>query len=162
MFGRRHFGKERLMLAICRGLIVSGLLVVALALETAPPAAAASLIVIERATTDTVTRVGPKNDNVGDILTFANEIYDQDNKKLLGHDNGWCVRMVVGESWQCRWTLILDKGQITVTGPYYDNKQSVLSVTGGTGDYNSVQGQMKLRQRDQKGTEFEFIYSLIE
>ena len=104
----------------------------------------------------------PEDDNVGDILTFANEIYDQDNKKLLGHDNGWCVRMVVGESWQCRWTLILDKGQITVTGPYYDNKVSVLSVTGGTGDYNSVQGQMKLRQRDQKGTEFEFIYSLIE
>ena len=117
---------------------------------------------IERATTDTVTRVGPKQDNVGDILTFANEVYDQENKKLLGHDNGWCVRMVVGESWQCRWTLILDKGQITVTGPYYDNKESVLSVTGGTGDYNSVQGQMKLRQRDQKGTEFEFIYSLIE
>jgi hypothetical protein len=150
------------MPAICRGLIVSGLVVAALALETAPPAAAASLIVTERATTDTVTRVGPKQDNVGDILTFANEIYDQDNKKLLGHDNGWCVRMVVGKSWQCRWTLILDKGQITVTGPYYDNKESVLSVTGGTGEYDSVQGQMKLRQRDQKGTEFEFIYSLVE
>ena len=100
--------------------------------------------------------------NVGDILTFANEIYDQDNKKLLGHDNGWCVRMVVGESWLCRWTLIVDKGQITVTGPYYDNRESVLSVTGGTGDYDSVQGQMKLRQRDQKGTEYEFIYSLVE
>lgn len=150
------------MLAICRGVIVTALAVAALALEAAPPAAAASLIVVERATTDTVTPAGPKKDNVGDILTFANEIYDRDNKKLLGHDNGWCVRMVVGESWLCRWTLILDKGQITVTGPYYDDRQSVLSVTGGTGDYDSVQGQMKLRQRDQKGTEFEFIYSLIE
>jgi allene oxide cyclase len=150
------------MQAFARGLIVSGLVIAALTLETAPPAAAAPLIVVERATTDKVTLAGPNKDNVGDILTFANEIYDQDNKKLLGHDNGWCVRMVVGESWQCRWTLILDKGQITVSGPFYDNRESVLSVTGGTGDYDSVQGQMKLRQRDQKGMEYEFIYSLIE
>jgi len=150
------------MQAFARGLIVSGLVIAALTLETAPPAAAAPLIVVERATTDKVTPAGPNKDNVGDILTFANEIYDQDNKKLLGHDNGWCVRMVVGESWQCRWTLILDKGQITVSGPFYDNRESVLSVTGGTGDYDSVQGQMKLRQRDQKGMEYEFIYSLIE
>jgi hypothetical protein len=35
-------------------------------------------------------------------------------------------------------------------------------VTGGTGDYSSTQGQMKLRQKDQQGKEYEFIYSLIE
>ena len=69
---------------------------------------------------------------------------------------------MVGESWQCRWTLILDRGQITVQGPYYDKKDSVLAVTGGTGDYSSAQGQMKLRQKDQQGKEYEFIYSLIE
>ena len=105
------------MRMISRGLLASGLLMGALAVQGAPQAAAASLIVIERATTDHVTKVGPKDDNVGDILTFANEIYDQEDKKLLGHDNGWCVRVVVGESWQCRWTLILDRGQITVQGP---------------------------------------------
>jgi allene oxide cyclase len=147
---------------IRRGLLVSGLLMAALALEGAPPAAAASLILVERATTDHVTKAGPKADNVGDILTFANEVYDQADKKLLGRDNGWCVRVVVGESWQCRWTLILDGGQINVQGPFYDKKDSVLAVTGGTGNYSSVQGQMKLRQRDQAGTEYEFIYSLVE
>ena len=150
------------MSRICRGLLVSGLVLAALAGGGVRPAAAASLIVVERATTDHVTKAGPKEDNVGDILTFANEIYDQENKKLLGHDNGWCVRVVVGESWQCRWTLILDRGQITVQGPYYDKKDSVLAVTGGTGDYSSAQGQMKLRQKDQQGKEYEFIYSLIE
>ena len=155
-------GKEAEMSRICRGLLVSGLALAALAGGGMRPAAAASMIVVERATTDHVTKVGPKEDNVGDILTFANEIYDQENKKLLGHDNGWCVRVVVGEAWQCRWTLMLDGGQINVQGPFYDKKSSVLAVTGGTGNYSSVQGQMKLRQRDQEGKEYEFIYSLVE
>ena len=150
------------MRMIFRGMLAASLVTGALGVQGAPPAAAASLIVVERATTDHVTKVGPKDDNVGDILTFANEVYDQEDKKLLGHDNGWCVRVVVGEAWQCRWTLILDRGQITVQGPYYDKKDSVLAVTGGTGDYSSAQGQMKLRQKDQQGKEYEFIYSLIE
>ena len=145
------------------GLMVAVSVTAALALPMAPrPAEAASMIVVEHETGLSVTRAGPRPDNVGDIMTFHNEIYDQENKTLIGHDNGWCVRVGVGESWQCRWTLILDKGQINVSGPFYDHKDSVLSVTGGTGDYMSVQGQMKLRQRDQQGTEYEFIYSLIE
>ena len=53
-----------------------------------------------------------------------------------------------------------NKGQITVEGPYYDTKDSALSVTGGTGDYSKTQGQMKLHARDQKGTEYDFVYIL--
>jgi len=127
----------------------------------APPAwAAEKLALVERATSDTVTDLGPKGDSVGDILTFNNEIYDADNKTLVGRDNGWCVRTVVGESWECFWTLILDKGQITVQGPYFDTKDSTLSITGGTGDYSHAQGQMMLHARDAKGSEYDFIYVL--
>ena len=100
-------------------------------------AAAEQLIVVERATSDTVTDLGAKGDSVGDVLTFANEVYDQGDKILFGHDNGWCVRTVVGQAWECIWTLSLDGGQITVEGPYYDTKDSELAVTGGTGDYAS-------------------------
>ena len=63
------------------------------------------LAVVERAATDTVTDTGDKGDTVGDILTFANEVYDEANAKLVGHDNGWCVRTVVGKAWECFWTL---------------------------------------------------------
>jgi hypothetical protein len=141
--------------------IVAGVLAAGLAYHAAP-VSAAELIVVERAASDTVTDTGAKGDSVGDILTFSNEIYDKDNKTLIGHDNGWCVRTVVGQAWECIWTLMTDKGQITVEGPYFDTKDSVLSITGGTGDYAKAQGQMKLHARDPKGAEYDFVYVFAE
>jgi allene oxide cyclase len=122
---------------------------------------AKQLRVVERATTDTVTDLGAKGDSIGDTLTFANEVYDQANKQRVGRDNGWCVRTVVGQAWECFWTLILDNGHITVEGPFYDNKDSVLAVTGGTGAYAAMRGDMKLHARNEKGTEYDFSYNLL-
>jgi len=120
------------------------------------------LNVVERATSDTVTDLGTKGDSVGDVLTFTNELYDEANKTLVGHDDGWCVRTVVGQSWECFWTAIFDKGQIVVEGPYYDTKDSVLAITGGTGAYASARGEMKLHARNDKGTEYDFGYGLVD
>ena len=127
-----------------------------------PASAGGQLAVVERAASDTVTDLGTKGDSVGDVLTFANEIYDETNKTLVGHDNGWCVRTVVGQSWECFWTTLLDKGQITVEGPYYDTKESTLAITGGTGTYVSVRGEMKLHARNDKGTEYDFVFNMID
>ncbi|WP_151117282.1 allene oxide cyclase family protein [Hypericibacter adhaerens] len=113
---------------------------------------------VERATTDAVTDLGDKGDSVGDLLTFANEIYDEHNKNLLGHDNGWCIRTVVGKAWECFWTLTLADGQLSVAGPYFDAADSVLSVTGGTGRYYGARGEMKLHARNAQGTEYDFAY----
>jgi allene oxide cyclase len=124
--------------------------------------AGGQLAVVERAASDTVTDIGAKGDSVGDVLTFANEIYDQTNKTLVGHDNGWCVRTAVGQSWECFWTTLLDKGQITVEGPYYDTKDSVLAITGGTGAYATVRGEMKLHARNDKGTEYDFVFDMLD
>jgi allene oxide cyclase len=137
-----------------------GYFAASLTFHPASALAAEQLVVVERATSDTVTDLGAKGDSVGDVLSFANEIYDKDNKTLLGHDNGWCVRTVAGKAWECFWTLVLDKGQITVEGPFYDDRDSTLAVTGGTGDYSAAQGDMKLHARDQKGTEYDFAYSI--
>jgi hypothetical protein len=121
------------------------------------------LAVVERATTDVVTDLGAEGDSVGDILTFANEIYDQANANRIGHDNGWCVRTVAGKAWECFWTLTFDKNQdqITVEGPFYDDRESVLAVTGGTGRFSGVRGEMTLHARDAEGSAYDFIYSLI-
>jgi hypothetical protein len=124
--------------------------------------AGGQLIVVERATSDTVTDIGAKGDSAGDVLTFANEVYDETNKTLVGHDNGWCVRTVAGQSWECFWTTLLDKGQITVEGPFYDSKDSVLAITGGTGLYASVRGEMKLHARNAKGTEYNFVFDMLD
>ena len=138
------------------------LLAGALAL-VAPLAASAGerLQFVERALTDTTIDLGAKGDSVGDLLTFANPIYDAANKTKLGSDQGYCVRVVVGKSWECFWTLLLAEGQITVEGPFFDTGDSVMVVTGGTGKYAGAKGDMKLHSRDAKSTAYDFTYELL-
>ena len=126
----------------------------------APSANAETIKLVERATTDAVVDTGASGDSAGDLLTFANEIYDEQNAKLVGSDNGWCIRTAVGRAWECTWTLSLATGQITVQGPFLDAGDSVLAVTGGTGKYATTKGEMKLHARDAKGSEYDFVYVL--
>ena len=126
-----------------------------------PASAAERLQLVERATTDTTVDLGAKGDSVGDLLTFANPIYDAANKTQLGTDQGYCVRVVVGKSWECFWTLILAGGQITVEGPFADSGDSTMVVTGGTGKYAGAKGSMKLHARDAKATSYDFTYDLL-
>jgi hypothetical protein len=118
------------------------------------------LHLVERATTDAVTDIGAKDDSVGDLLTFANDVYDQANKTKVGSDQGYCVRVAAGKSWECWWTLFVTGGQITVQGPFMDKGDSVLAITGGTGKYADASGQMKLHARDDKGSEYDFVYEI--
>jgi allene oxide cyclase len=138
------------------------LLAGALALQVPFAATAAERIqLIEHADTDTVVDLGAKGDSAGDLLTFANPVYDAANKTRLGTDQGYCVRVVAGKSWECFWTLILAGGEITVEGPFFDSGDSVMVVTGGTGKYAGAKGDMKLHPRDAKGTSYDFVYELL-
>ena len=139
---------------------IAGLCAV-LAAAIQPAAAAEHLVVVERALTDTTVDLGAKGDSVGDLLTFANPVYDATNKTQLGSDQGYCVRVVVGKSWECFWTLILTGGEITVEGPFYDSGDSTLAVTGGTGKYAGAKGALKLHARDAKATAYDFTYDLL-
>ena len=141
---------------------LSGLVVVMMMglLTTTDAQAQSTIAVVERATTDNVTDLGAKGDSGGDLLTFGNDIYDAKNEKKIGTNNGWCIRTVPGKAWECFWTISLPKGQITVEGPYYDAGDSVLAITGGTGSYAQARGQMALHARNDKGSEYDFKYSL--
>lgn len=119
-----------------------------------------NLTLIERAETDTTTDTGKAGDSVGDILTFANKVFDAKNEKQVGTDNGFCLRTVGGEAYECNWTAFLADGQITAEGPFYDAKDSILTVTGGTGAYDGMHGQLKLHARDAKGSEYDFVYEI--
>ena len=112
-------------------------LVVGICAATASAAEMERLALVERAATDVVTDTGASGDTVGDVLTFANEVYDEANAKMVGTDNGWCVRTVVGKAWECFWTMSLADGQITVAGPFLDAGDSTLAITGGTGAYSA-------------------------
>jgi hypothetical protein len=143
------------------GLILT-VLMLALVAFSAHDEDTSTLTVVEHADTDVVTDTGAEGDSVGDILTFANKVYDEDNETEIGSDNGYCLRTVVGEAWECHWILTLDDGQITVDGPFYDAGDSVMAITGGTGEYMSASGQMTLHARNDQGTEYDFAYEIAE
>jgi Dirigent-like protein/Transposase IS116/IS110/IS902 family len=72
---------------------------------------------------------------------------------LVGTDQGYCVRVVAGKSYECNWTTSLAGGQITVEGPFLDAGDSTLAITGGTGRYRKARGFMKLHSLE-NGTKF--------
>ena len=137
-----------------------GLFALALLAATASASAGEVVSVVEHADTDAVTDTGAKGDSTGDVLTFANPVFDKANRTKVGADQGYCVRTAVGKSWECMWTLSLKDGQLTVEGPFIDAGDSVLAITGGTGKYSAARGQMKLHARDAKGTAYDFVYEL--
>ena len=118
------------------------------------------LHVVERHGTQTFIDSGKPGDSQGDVLAFANILYDGGNQKRVGRDQGACTRTIVGAAWECNWTALLQKGQITVEGPFYDTGDSVLAVIGGTGVYNGARGRMTLHARDAKGLSYDFVYTL--
>lgn len=118
------------------------------------------LHVVERVTNETVVDLTANGDSTGDLLTFHNDLYDVDNEVLIGSDQGDCVRVEVGVSWECRWVNILDNGSITVEGPFYDEGPSVLAITGGTGDYRGAGGSMRLVPLSD-GTGYDFIFRIL-
>ena len=117
--------------------------------------------VVERAATDAVTNGDPNNDTLGNLLTFANKVYDSANKRQVGTDQGYCIRTVVGKAWECNWTTFLKSGSLTVEGKFSDTGNTVLAITGGTGAYATARGEMDLRYHNKKGTAFDFVFHLM-
>ncbi len=115
-----------------------------------------TLVVIDRATTDTVIDLGEEGDSIGDLLAFSNAVYDEGNEAEVGANQGSCVRTVPGEAWECMFTIILDEGQLTVAGPLYDAGPSELAITGGTGAYATARGQMRLEATSETESRFTF------
>ena len=137
------------------------LLAAAAALASLPALGAEQIAVVERPVGETTVDLGAKGDSVGDLLVFANQVYDAANKTQVGSDNGYCVRTVVGKSWECFWTLTLKAGQITIEGPFMDTGDSLFAITGGTGKYAGARGSMKLHPRDATPTGYDFTYDLL-
>jgi allene oxide cyclase len=126
-----------------------------------PVMAAEQIKVVERPVGETSIDLGTKGDTVGDMLVFANGVFDPANTTQIGTDQGYCVRTIVGKSWECNWTLTLKAGQITVEGPFMDAGDSSFAVTGGTGKYVGAKGSMKLHPRDAKSSSYDFTYDLL-
>jgi allene oxide cyclase len=159
---RKSHGKGR-----ASGLVTMAIAILAMLIAAVPGyartahAAGRTISVIEHATTDTEQPSVGGKDVAGNVLTFHNKIYNSADKKQVGRDEGFCMRLSVADgSWECLWTTFLKGGQITVQGPYYDKKNSILSITGGTGIYNGARGNMALLARD-GGKKYDFVFHLL-
>jgi allene oxide cyclase len=110
-----------------------------------------SLHLVEHETTNTTIHANKgKPDSMGDEIVFANPVFDSGNSHEVGVLQGNCVRVIVGKSWECFFTLVLANDRITLEGPYADSGESVFAITGGTGKYVGAKGQMTARSRDTK------------
>jgi allene oxide cyclase len=152
------------LLGIVFSIVALGTLGAAVAAWADSPArhagGAKSFTVIEHATTDATTDTGANGDSAGDILTFANDLFDRTDTRKVGTDQGYCIRTVTGVAWECNFTTFLKGGQIVVEGPFYDAKNSTFAITGGTGRYRNARGTMKLESRE-GGTKFAFKFRII-
>jgi len=147
-----------------RRLLTAAATLAAGSLLVIPAAGAAEmqkLDVIEHAGGEALIDLGDEGDSAGDLLTFENEIYDEGDAQKVGSIHGYCIRVIVGKSWECFWTLFHDDGQITVEGPFFDAGDSTVAVTGGTGKFAGARGDMLLHARDADGTAYDLKYSLM-
>jgi hypothetical protein len=153
-------GKRRLFAAACAAVLATAATAAAPSYAKPAHAAAATVHVVEHANTDTEIPTGGGKDVKGNILTFNNPVFNAANARRVGHDEGFCTRIAVSQGiWECLWTTFLRGGQITVQGPFYDTRNSVLSITGGTGAYRRARGQMRLRSRN-GGKQYDFIFHI--
>ena len=85
---------------------------------------------------------GEPGDSVGDLLTFDQPLLDEDMQEI-GNNSGTCIRTRAAHSFQCQWTLTLANGTIQVAGREFDQGTSTLGITGGTGKYSGISGEME-------------------
>ena len=127
--------------------------------STSKVKAPVTINVVEHADTDTVIDTGSSGDTAGDLLTFANPVYNASNTTQVGRDQGDCIRIdPAAGKWECRWITYVGGGGITVEGPFFDAKDSVLAITGGTGRYANARGTMTLHALSL--TSFRFTFAV--
>jgi hypothetical protein len=104
-------------------------------------------------------------DAPGNLFVFDQKLLAEDAETVIGRNAGYCIRTDPGAPdfsgndhpalpddphnnyWQCTWTLTFQeksgyRGSIVVSGREADHGRSVLAVTGGTGDFIGVTGEL--------------------
>ncbi|KAJ4960163.1 hypothetical protein NE237_020073 [Protea cynaroides] len=98
-------------------------------------------------------RLSQKQENsLGDLVPFSNKVYSGDLQKRLGITSGLCILIQhvpekKGDRYEAIYSFYFgDYGHISVQGPYLTYEDTHLAVTGGSGVFEGVYGQVKLQQ----------------
>ncbi|KAK9276085.1 hypothetical protein L1049_005616 [Liquidambar formosana] len=90
--------------------------------------------------------------SLGDLVPFSNKLYTGDLEKRLGITAGICVLIQHvpeknGDRYEAIYSFYFgDYGHVSVQGPYLTYEDTYLSVTGGSGIFEGVYGEVKLQQ----------------
>ena len=84
---------------------------------------------------------------VGDVFVFQSDLFDAATHAKVGTVEGHCT-MITDTLSDCDASGILAGGQIRVAGASTDADVNVLAVTGGTGIYRNVSGQITIETID--------------
>eukprot|EP00262_Sarcandra_glabra_P022013 TRINITY_DN952_c0_g3_i1.p1 TRINITY_DN952_c0_g3~~TRINITY_DN952_c0_g3_i1.p1 ORF type:complete len:282 (-),score=14.44 TRINITY_DN952_c0_g3_i1:293-1036(-) len=97
-------------------------------------------------------RLSQKSTNsLGDLVPFSNKLYHGNLEKRLGKTAGLCILIKnvpeKGDQYEAVYSFYFgDYGHMTVQGAYYTYQDTYLAVTGGSGIFEGVYGQVKLQQ----------------
>ncbi|KAL5826095.1 hypothetical protein ACOSQ4_017892 [Xanthoceras sorbifolium] len=89
---------------------------------------------------------------LGDLVPFTNKLYSGDLQKRFGITAGLCVLIQhvpekKGDRYEAIYSFYFgDYGHISVQGPYLTYQDTHLAITGGSGIFEGVYGQVKLHQ----------------
>ncbi|MED6185893.1 hypothetical protein PIB30_061517 [Stylosanthes scabra] len=90
--------------------------------------------------------------HLGDLVPFTNKVYSGDLQKRLGITAGLCILIQhvpekKGDRYEAIYSFYFgDYGHISVQGAYLTYEDTYLAVTGGSGIFEGVSGQVKLQQ----------------
>lgn len=98
-------------------------------------------------------RLSQKSVNsLGDLVPFSNKLYSGNLEKRLGITAGLCVLIQHvpeknGDRYEAIYSFYFGEyGHISVQGSYLTYQDTYLAVTGGSGIFEGVYGQVKLQQ----------------
>ncbi|XVF20573.1 hypothetical protein REPUB_Repub12eG0012100 [Reevesia pubescens] len=98
-------------------------------------------------------RLSQKSANsLGDLVPFSNKIYTGDLEKRIGITSGICILIEnkpqkKGDRYEAIFSFYIgDYGHIAVQGSYLTYEDTYLAITGGSGIFEGVTGQVKLHQ----------------
>ncbi|KAL8531964.1 hypothetical protein ACS0TY_008537 [Phlomoides rotata] len=90
--------------------------------------------------------------SLGDLVPFSNKVYTGDLTKRVGITAGICILIKnepekKGDRYEAIYSFYFgDYGHIAVQGQYLTYEDTYLAVTGGSGIFEGVYGQVKLQQ----------------
>ncbi|XP_059655548.1 allene oxide cyclase, chloroplastic-like [Cornus florida] len=90
--------------------------------------------------------------SLGDLVPLTNKLYTGDLEKRLGITAGLCVLIQhvpekKGDRYEAIYSFYFgDYGHMAVQGPYLTYEDTYLAVTGGSGIFEGVYGEVKLHQ----------------